>query len=491
MKRWPNWLSDAQLAAFEQPVALPVVRDWLSRRLTLASPSGFLSGGVTFCAMVPMRSIPFRLLCLIGMNDGAYPRDERPVSFDLVARHPRRGDRSRRFDDRYLFLEAILSARQTLYLSYVGQSARSNEPLPPSPLLSELLDTFAAMSGGDVSARLVVRHPLQPFAPACYDGRAPQLASFEPTFAAALAQPPASPAPFAVPLPTRAASGVVNLHDFIRFWKNPVRAWLAERLAIRLIGSDDELPVREPFALEREARQDVRRQLLEAMLHRQPLAPVQQRLVGAGLLPLTALGLARRRDGGQRPICRASASAALRDDTLPPQPVTLTLAGLTLTGELTGLRPQGWLSVVPRMMNASERIELWLTHLILCATRPAGVDCSSVLCHEGGNLTLTDEPAAAELLTPWLVRWQQGQDQPLPFFGRTSWAYAEALAAAPDLPQQALQQAQSKWDPAFLPDGSMAQKDERLRWRFAIRRRWTTRCLPCWPKPCCCRWPSV
>jgi len=87
---------------------------------------GFLTGGLTFCALLPMRSIPFKVIGLIGMNDDAYPRQTQLLSFDLIARNPRPGDRSRRKDDRYLFLEAILSAREKLYISYIGQSIQDN-----------------------------------------------------------------------------------------------------------------------------------------------------------------------------------------------------------------------------------------------------------------------------------------------------------------------------------------------------------------------------
>lgn len=452
---------DAELAGFEQQVGLPVVRDWLKRKLTLASPLGFLSGGVTFCAMVPMRSIPFRVLCLIGMNDGAYPRDERPVSFDLVARHPRRGDRSRRFDDRYLFLEAILSAREKLYLSYVGQSARSGETLPPSPLIAELLDCFSAMCGQDLGRTLTVRHPLQPFSPAAYDGADPRLASFEPTFAAALSQPEAAPRSFAGALPPAALSGVVNLHDFIRFWRNPVRAWLADRLAIRLFGGDEELPVREPFAVDGDASQAVRRQLVDAMLHRRPQAPVRERVAAAGLLPPAALGRAWLVEEARSSVkLAARLPAALSRDVLPPQPVHLHAAGLTLVGELTGLRPEGQLDFVVGKINAAQRVALWLSHLILCAARPPGVACRTVCYDDTGSLLLEEEPEALALLEPWLARWRQGQDQPLPWFGRTSWAYAETLAAEPERRDKAMQKALEKWDPSFVREGGMAQKDE-------------------------------
>src|SRR5690606_21082631 len=117
-------------------------------------PGRFLTGGITFCTLVPMRSVPFEVVCLIGMNDEAFPRAHRPLSFDRMAQDVRRGDRSRRDDDRYLFLEALLSARRCLYIylfleallsarrclyiSYVGRHIRENSVIPPSVLVSEL-----------------------------------------------------------------------------------------------------------------------------------------------------------------------------------------------------------------------------------------------------------------------------------------------------------------------------------------------------------------
>lgn len=452
---------DSTLAASESAVSLPVVRDWLIRRLTVSSSSGFLSGAVTFCAMVPMRSIPFRVLCLIGMNDGAYPRDERPVSFDLVARHPRRGDRSRRFDDRYLFLEAILSARERLYLSYVGLSARTNEHLPASPLVAELLDTFTQMCGQDMAKALTLKHPLQPFSPACYDAKQPALQSYEPVFVSALQQEGSEPVPFASALPDKSVPAVISVQEFIRFWQHPVRAWLRSRLAIGLSSHDVEQAVREPFALDRNARQDIRHTLVRGLLHRQPLPRLQERLHGEGVLPSAELGdawLADESSASLRFVHRLPAD--VRNPALPPQPVHLEWEGVTLAGELTELRPQGYFKVVPRPVNAAERIDWWLTHLLLCASRPHGVQCESTLFDETGHYTLQDEPDAIRLLAPWVHYWQQGQQQPLPFFGRTSWAYAQALQQEPQLGEKALKKAMDKWDPAFLADGSVAQKDE-------------------------------
>jgi exodeoxyribonuclease V gamma subunit len=124
--------------------------------------------------MLPMRSIPFKVICLVGMNNAAYPRQSEVLGFDLMARNPKPGDRSRRNDDRYLFLEAILSARDKLYISYVGRSMEDNAPIPPSALVSELLDYleqgFKLPDGGCVSDHVVTVHHLQAFNPSYFAG---------------------------------------------------------------------------------------------------------------------------------------------------------------------------------------------------------------------------------------------------------------------------------------------------------------------------------
>ena len=172
------------LSGFDEPISLAVVLERLAPALEEdLSNSGFLTGGVTFCGFKPMRSIPFKIVCLVGLNDGAFPRPVYHLSFDLMAKAPRLGDRSTREDDRYLFLETLLSARQRLYLSYVGQSVRDNTEAPPSVLVSELIDYITqgfdlSENGGEVKAadrpdarenerdllcHLVTRHRLQAF----------------------------------------------------------------------------------------------------------------------------------------------------------------------------------------------------------------------------------------------------------------------------------------------------------------------------------------
>lgn len=128
-----------------------------------SSGGGFLRGGVTFCRMQPLRNIPARAVCLLGMNDKEFPRADKERGFDLLREGRRLCDRSPRDDDRQLFLDAILSARDCLRILYVGQSDKDNSSLPPSPAVEELEDHLKAAFGKDCLKLLRLRHPLHPF----------------------------------------------------------------------------------------------------------------------------------------------------------------------------------------------------------------------------------------------------------------------------------------------------------------------------------------
>ena len=128
----------------DEPLKVDVVRTALTALLDDPTRGGMPGGAVTFAAMASLRNLPYRFVCAIGLNDGAFPSTPRPGEFDLMALAPRRGDRQRRIDERNVFLDLVLAARERLYLSYTGRSVRDNSPLPPSVLVAELLDYCAA-----------------------------------------------------------------------------------------------------------------------------------------------------------------------------------------------------------------------------------------------------------------------------------------------------------------------------------------------------------
>lgn len=160
-------------AQFTADIELSLIRESLQDRFGMPDAlNQFLTGQVTFSSMVPMRSVPFKVMCILGLNDGVFPRISSPNSIDLIAcSDVRSGDRSRRNEDRYLFLEALLSAREYLYLSYQGQSVKDNQALEPSLVLREFflyLDK-KFIAAEPVSEFIIQRQPLQPFSPTLFD----------------------------------------------------------------------------------------------------------------------------------------------------------------------------------------------------------------------------------------------------------------------------------------------------------------------------------
>ncbi|HEV8548664.1 MAG TPA: exodeoxyribonuclease V subunit gamma, partial [Polyangiaceae bacterium] len=233
----------ATLAGFEGELDVSVLAELVERRVDGQAPErGFLAGGITFSAMVPMRSIPFRVIALLGMNDGVFPRSPRPIEFDLIrnGRTPRsEGDRSTRDEDRYLFLETLCAAREKLIVTYTGRSVRDDRELSPSICLSELLDAVAGPAGSDASrARreaLVVEHHLQSFSPRYFDGNDPRLFSYAKEYeggARGLVQAEAARGAFIARLEPLEQKTEIALEDLVRFWKSPPGYLLNRRLGI-------------------------------------------------------------------------------------------------------------------------------------------------------------------------------------------------------------------------------------------------------------------
>jgi exodeoxyribonuclease V gamma subunit len=167
-----DWVRACGEAGFVEAVPLAVARSaWLEALKAPRLEQRFRAGGVTFCTLMPMRAIPFKAVCLLGMNDGDYPRRSPRADFDLMGLPgmTRPGDRSRRDDDRQLMLEALLSARQVLYVSWSGRSVRDNSEQPPSVLVSQLRDEIDLLWGKDTAKVLTTVHPLQPFSRAYFE----------------------------------------------------------------------------------------------------------------------------------------------------------------------------------------------------------------------------------------------------------------------------------------------------------------------------------
>ncbi len=248
----------------------------LQRSLSGSSSSGsFLDGRATFCSLKPMRSIPSRVVCLLGMNDGAFPRLPTQAAFDLMASKPAPGDRSIREDDRHAFFETLMAVRERLYISFCGQSPKDLAQAPPSVLVCELLDYLKR--GFDlpveVEERLERKHRLQAFSRVYFE--AGPMQSFSAANAAAarnLQKPPLPRPPFmGAALPVAGGElRQVNLASLTRFFANPARALCETRLDLRIDRDPETLPIYEPMELDPLSRYKLQQQLVDASLSAGP-----------------------------------------------------------------------------------------------------------------------------------------------------------------------------------------------------------------------------
>lgn len=295
--RLQQWQESCAEAGLSRPLPLDVVREsWLEGADEQSLSQRFLSGGVNISTLMPMRAIPFRRVCLLGMNDGDYPRQHPPVDFDLMASRYRPGDRSRREDDRYLFLEALLSAREKLYISWIGRNVRDNTEQPPSVLVAQLRDHIQqgwTLPDGDGEAlldRLTTEHPLQPFSPR-YFGQDPRLF----TYASEWRQVhEAIDSRDSVALPPLEELPVLSLKELRNFLRYPTRTFFNQRLGVWFEALDEVQEEHEPFSFDRLDQYRLGSELIAAGLRAEtPEAGIEQqreRWQRSGVLPLGAYG---------------------------------------------------------------------------------------------------------------------------------------------------------------------------------------------------------
>jgi exodeoxyribonuclease V gamma subunit len=323
-----GWLQACETAAFDDTIDLAVLREtWLEAVDAPDLARRFRAGGVTFCTLLPLRAIPFQVVCLLGMNEGDYPRRAPRSDFDLMALPglARPGDRSRRDDDRQLMLDALLSARRVLYLSWVGRSQRDNQAQQPSVLVSQLRDYLARGWGEAVVRERSTDHPLQPFSRRYFEMPAspgapidPGLITYASEWRSAHGEPQAkTPAP-AGAVSTLPSSLVLSLEALAAFLRNPVKAYFRHRLQVSFDEGEGGAQDDEAFALQ---GLDRWRLLDEALrgLRRRIEAPDRPPLAPDALLPELRARIAALARSGRLPLAGPGrqAQAELESSLLP------------------------------------------------------------------------------------------------------------------------------------------------------------------------------
>lgn len=442
-----------ELSGTTEAVPLEAVAEQLRLAFDMTAPRGsFLHGGVTFCALQPMRSVPARVICVLGLNDDAFPRRPIPAEFDLMAQQPWPGDESRSEDDRYLFLETLLSARDTLYLSYVGHSIRDNAELPPSVVVSELLDVLAEAAGGETTPeQFITHHRLHPFSTA-YFGGDPRLFSYSARHAAIAGrlrgerQRPADFCPRPL-LPAGEDFRQVTLEELTKFFSNPAQFFAERRLGFRLGKPEEELPEREVFATDRLLAYQLRGDLVEQWLvNGAPDAALEAQWRETGRLPLEAPGaVAFQRLHAETEAFARELRSQGAGTWLEPLAVDLSLGAFRLTGTISRRTAGGLLHYRPAKPKTKDRLRLWLELLALAAVTDAP-GTGKLLGWDKGKLTKPEEftaPATArEELAKLLELYWTGLTRPLPLPLGCAWDFVSTLDKGID---QARRKASEAW----------------------------------------------
>jgi exodeoxyribonuclease V gamma subunit len=474
-----TWQDACEASGFAEDVSLVVAgAAWLEAVETPSLNQRFRAGGVTFCTLMPMRAIPFEVVCLLGMNDGDYPRRGNRSDFDLMGLpgNNRPGDRSRREDDRQLMLEALLSARQVFYVSWCGRSVRDNSEQPPSVLVSQLRDYLSSGWGKAVVTSRTTQHPLQPFSRQYFEEGSTLLtyarewrsahATLEPTDADGKALPGIETmAPMAPMSPFVPAPNVpLTLSQLTSFLRNPVKAFFRQRLQVVFDETPDEDADDESFGVDGLQQYGLLQDLLTSAIaepnETQEQLCVQQSLAKlrkSGDLPLKVFGDIEQQALEQtlsQMLSAWRAEQATFPHSASRQSVRYVADAVVLEDWVDHLRsgdlpphapdaqdarncPVAWLELQPNKLLFKVRgkhfarpeklLGAWVRSL---ATAASGALVQGVLVGRDGVVRIPPVPQAEAVgaLQDLLQLWLDGMNAPLPLPSKT----ALALVAGKD-----------------------------------------------------------
>lgn len=453
--------------AGEQILSIELLRLCLEESLsTRTQHNRFFSGGVSICGMRPMRSLPFRMICVLGLNDAAFPRTEQNQSFDAMGKHWQAGDPRKGDEDRYLLLETLLCARDKLYVSYTGRSLKDNSELQASVLLREFMDFLNAHyipEGSDdanISEKLTFEYPMQAFSWRQFEALAGDSArqsydSWWCDVAQTLQSEQRAPDRLeawpitAIPMPEESVEQV-ELSRLIRFMQHPVKGFFNLRLGIYLHdgdASDDE----ENFAIDGLSTWQMHKGLISTLLKNeaQPSNELLALYQAQGILPHGAMAQ------NAYDTMREKASDLLERlqayESLDVEPLAIELACqlpnsdevVAVTAHLTQFYPsKGLLHYTPSSMKPKHLLALWLEHLAFCAASARDESLKSVLICKDQEVqfSMTEPAMALSQLTGYVSIYREGLTRPLPLFPLSSFE----LGLGDD--ESAIKKARGKWN---------------------------------------------
>ncbi len=436
---------DAGASLYEDAVSRQMIAYAISQALSSQdSKAGFIAGGITFATLVPMRSIPFRMVALMGMSDGEYPRDIRPHSFDLIAgSKPSKGDRSKKLDDRYLFLEALLSAGEIFYVSFIGKGMRDNKDRPPSVVVSEWQHYLLAVFGEDFS----IIHALQPFNRRYYQGG--DLQSFSRIWHQALSANEDTSAFMAEPLEPEEAIACTGVAQLSRFLRHPGKYFLQQRLGVYLDTDETDLKDVESFELDALERFQLADAALDILIDGQGLEQFKRQVLLSGSILPGKIGEQHL----ERELTRAQHIHSRVTDYLNAPgtfiKTSIQFAGTSLTVELDNLYGDTIVNYRAGRLGARHLLDAWVQHLAANMAKP---NISTVFIFQGSKddakvsrLPPVNPKEAETRLADLLGLYNEGVVSPLFLPPEACRSFAEGLQKNLDL-ESAILKTRQGWE---------------------------------------------
>jgi len=416
-----------------------------------------------------MRSVPHRVICLVGMDDGAFPRASAPDGDDVLARDPLIGERDPRTEDRQLLLDALMAATEHLVITYTGADDRTNEPRPPCVPLGELLDTLDAMAvtatGAPARIRVRVAHPLQPFdarnftpgalgAPGPFSHDQPALAA-----ASSAAQPRSPRPPFLAGDLPDAPVTELSLRELGTFLVSPPAMFLRHRVGISLHGEDDPPPEWIPIELDGLAKWAIGDRALGLLARGESVVNVAEAERRRGQLPPGALGGQVLSGIGQEVSGLADQVAALR--TGPSRHVSVAVdleGGVRLVGTVPDVYGQGIARATYSKSKAAQVLRLW-PELLAAAVADAEAGWTARLVTKDGGWALRapGPEESARILAELAALYRSGLAAPLPILANTSYEYATRRTRGADVSAAVRAARFGAWEARFGPERELAE----------------------------------
>lgn len=439
------------------PVDLKAMTTFLEGIIEDGIPArGFMSRGVTFGRLTPMRAIPHKVVCLLGMQEGAFPRDPRPHGFDLMKADGlvRTGDRAANQSDRYLLLETILSAKTHLHISYSGFSPRNDSVSPPATPVGELLDFLHQTwpKSDDKSSKLkspfITEHRLHGHHPDYFAVKSISgfLSYSQTKFAAAKAalETKETISIDAIKTDEDPPDSPLYLEDFIRFFIDPAKDFCKNQLKISIPYDEEAIEGDEPL----EFNNLDRYKIFDSVINREVFGKEEDIDLK---LPPGEYGRWLKATVENEAREKADQLKENFADELAPAPteveVDIRLETDSMCRRLTGMVAGIYGPKLIRFraadkLKAKDRIRVWILHLALNAS---GLSKDALLINKGlaplAFPAMEKETALSHLNTLFNY-YQKARSEPLPFEVACSEAWVNG-----DNTKDSMSKAQSEWAP--------------------------------------------